>query len=541
MPEEEMHRSERFHMLGYEPPDESDWVTGLHPMDDLLRGERLPHIWCQGCGLGTALTTFIGALQWLEKNKGWDLDKVAVVSGIGCTGRIAGYVRLDSFHTTHGRALPFATGLKIANPELKVVVISGDGDMAGIGGNHFIHAARRNLELAVICVNNFNYGMTGGQVGPTTPHEARAVTSQYGNFEYPFNLPYLAAASGASFVARWTVLHARQLEWTLREALSHPGFSFVEIIAPCSTAYARWNPEGRGLDPEKLGRRGLETIKFYQKAGRVANGTHPKDADVKVSETGEITEVVEGKFLDDPKPDLMAAIAHLTAASTRLYAAEKKALDERPQLPQRTDHVPRTEVQLGGFGGQGIMSAARIIGQAAAIYDGLEACFTQSYGPEARGGAAGSQVIISSDPIHHPHLIEPTSMIIMSQGAYAKYVPTLAAGGVLLVDDGLVDLPESHRADITTFRIPATHMAEQGGSARAANTAMLGFWSAIAGIVSKEAMRHAVAESVPTKMVDMNLRVFEAGYAEGIRQKAEQGSTHGLQPAGPLATDGGQA
>lgn len=187
------------------------------------------------------------------------------------------------------------------------------------------------------------------------------------------------------------------------------------------------------------------------------------------------------------------------------------------------------------------MSAARIIGQAAAIYDGLEACFTQSYGPEARGGAAGAQVIISSDPIHHPHLIEPTSMIIMSQGAYAKYVPTLAAGGVLLVDDGLVDLPESHRTDIITFRMPATQMAEQAGSARAANTAMLGFWSAIAGLVSKEAMRHAVAESVPAKMVDMNVRVFEAGYAEGVRQKTEQGSTGGAQPAGPLSTDGGQA
>ncbi|MBW2593762.1 MAG: 2-oxoacid:ferredoxin oxidoreductase subunit beta, partial [Deltaproteobacteria bacterium] len=121
-------------------------------MDTLLRGERLPHIWRQGCGLGTALTTFISSLQWLVKNKNWDLDKVAVVSGIGCSGRVAGYIRLDSFHTTHGRAIPFATGLKLANPGLKVVVFSGDGDIAGIGGNHFIHAARRNLDITVICV-----------------------------------------------------------------------------------------------------------------------------------------------------------------------------------------------------------------------------------------------------------------------------------------------------------------------------------------------------------------------------------------------------
>jgi len=516
MPEEEMHRSERLIMMGYEAPDESDWITGQHPMDDLLRGERLPHIWCQGCGLGTALTTFIGALQWLEKKQGWDLDKVAVVSGIGCTGRIAGYVRLDSFHTTHGRALPFATGLKLANPDLKVVVVSGDGDIAGIGGNHLIHAARRNLDITVLCVNNFNYGMTGGQVGPTTPHEARAVTSQYGNFEYPFNLPYLAAASGASFVARWTVLHARQLEWTLREALIHPGFSFVEVIAPCSTAYARWNPEGRGLDPEKLGRRGLEIMKYYQKVGKTMNGAHPKDADVKVNEKGEITEIIEGKFFDEPKPCLKDAMDLRNAQAGKIWQAEKEALDQRVKVAVRTEHVPRTEVQLGGFGGQGIISAGRIIGQAAAIYDGLEACFTQSYGPEARGGAAGSQVVIASNPIHHPHLIQPTSMIMMSQGAYAKYIPTLAPGGLLLIDEGLVNLPPEHRTDISIHGIPATKIAEDAGNNRAANTVMLGLWTAMTGIVSREAMREAVAASVPPRAMELNLKVFEIGYEQGL-------------------------
>jgi 2-oxoglutarate ferredoxin oxidoreductase subunit beta len=522
MSDERMRRSERLQMLGYEPPDESDWITGLHPMDVLLRGERLPHIWCQGCGLGTALTTFISALQWLETNHGWDMDKVAVVSGIGCTGRIAGYIRLDSFHTTHGRAIPFATGLKLANPALKVVVISGDGDIAGIGGNHFIHAARRNLDITVVCVNNFNYGMTGGQVGPTTPHEARAVTTQYGNFEYPFNLPYLAAASGASFVARWTVLHARRLEWTLRESLQHPGFSFVEVIAPCSTAYARWNPEGRGLDREGLRRRGLETLAYYQKVGRIAHDTHPKDAAVKVDERGLLQEIVEGKFLDDPKPDLQHAIDRLAGVGEKRWQAAKKALDARPRLPKRTDHVPRTEVQLGGFGGQGIISAGKILGQAAAIYDGLEVSFTQSYGPEARGGSAGSQVVLSSDPIHHPHIIEPTNMIIMSQGAYVKYVPTLAPSGTLLIDDGLVTLPEDHRQDIITFGLPATHIAEELGNNRAANTVMLGFWTGIMGVVSKEAMRQSVRESVPPKTIDVNMQAFGVGYERGLEVAHER-------------------
>jgi 2-oxoglutarate ferredoxin oxidoreductase subunit beta len=503
-------------IMTYEASPEGDWVTGLHPMDDLLRGERLPHIWCQGCGLGTALTSFISSLQWLEREQGWDLDKVAVVSGIGCTGRIAGYVRLDSFHTTHGRAIPFATGLKIANPELKVIVLSGDGDIAGIGGNHFIHAARRNLGISVVCVNNFNYGMTGGQVGPTTPHEARAVTAQYGNYEYPFNLPYLAAASGASFVARWTVLHARQLDWTLRKALHWPGFSFVEIIAPCSTAYSRWNPEGRGLDPEKLRRRGLEVMKHYQQVGRTEHGMHPKDANVKVNERGEVTEIIEGEFLNEEKPDFEEAMAQRVVQADNLWKRAKEALDSRVHLDIKDRKVPRKEIQLGGFGGQGIVSAGNIIGKAAAVYNKLEACFTQSYGPEARGGAAGSQVVISSKPIHHPHLTQPTSMIIMSQGAYDKYVQHLAPGGVLLIDNELVTLPEDHRDDIRTLGIPATRIAEEKGNNRAANTAMLGFWSAVEGVLEKEALERSIAESVPPKTVDLNLEVFQVGYQQGL-------------------------
>ena len=524
MAEEQIFNNEMLELSGHESSEQGDWVTGLHPMDVLLRGERLPHIWCQGCGLGTALTTFIGALQWLEKKEDWDLDKVCVVSGIGCTGRIAGYVRLDSFHTTHGRAIPFATGLKLANPDLKVVVFSGDGDIAGIGGNHFIHAVRRNLDISIICVNNFNYGMTGGQAGPTTPHAARAVTTQYGNFEHPFNLPYLAAAGGAAFVARWTVIHARRLEWTLREAMLHPGFSFVEIIAPCSTAYARWNPEGRGLDPENLRRRGLEVMKHYQKIGKIAHGTHPKDANIVVDDKGIITEIVEGVFIDEPKPELQASINRQAQAAKKRWLAARKALDERPRLPARTDRVRRTEVQLGGFGGQGIVSAGRIIGQAATIYDKLQATFTQSYGPEARGGAAGSQVIIDSHAIHHPHLIEPTSAVILSQEAYSKYVPRLAEGGILCIDAGLVILPEDHRQDLKTYGIEATRIAEELGNVRAANTVMLGLWTAIIEAVSKPAMRQSLADAVPPKTLEVNAKAFDVGYEEGKRLKAANGA-----------------
>lgn len=254
-------------------------VSPHHPMDRLLRQDRLPHIWCAGCGLGTALNCFLSAL--IESKL--DLNQVAVVSGIGCSGRAAGYVAMDSFHTTHGRAIPFATGLKLANPKLKVIVFSGDGDLIAIGGNHFIHAARRNMDLTVICVNNFIYGMTGGQLAPTTPSQARTSTSPTGNRDHPFNLAYLAAASGASYVARWTTLHVRRLQRSIREALLKPGFSFVEIISPCPTLYGRLNKQ----------KSGLEQMAYYKEHSVIRHGVDPREADI-----GLMGEIIVGRFVD---------------------------------------------------------------------------------------------------------------------------------------------------------------------------------------------------------------------------------------------------
>jgi len=261
-------------------------ASGQHPLDRLLRQDRLPHIWCSGCGLGTALNCFLNAL--IKSNL--DPDKVAVVSGIGCTGRVAGYVAMDSFHTTHGRAIPFATGLKLANPGLKVVVFSGDGDLIAIGGNHFIHAARRNMDMTVLCVNNFIYGMTGGQLAPTTPTEARTSTSPLGNRDHPFNLSYLAAASGASYVARWTTLHVRRLERAIGEALAKPGFSFVEIISPCPTLYGRLNKQ----------KSGLEQMDYYRKSSIIRHGADPRQADIALN-----GQIVVGKFVDLDKPSYL--------------------------------------------------------------------------------------------------------------------------------------------------------------------------------------------------------------------------------------------
>ncbi|MGO9174095.1 MAG: 2-oxoacid:ferredoxin oxidoreductase subunit beta [Rhodomicrobium sp.] len=260
-----------------------------NPMAEFLRMERMPHIWCPGCGIGTVVTSFAEAI----KAGGYDMDKIAVVSGIGCTGRVAGYVRFDSFHTTHGRAIPFATGLKLANPELKVVVISGDGDLTSIGGNHLIHAARRNMDLTVICVNNFTYGMTGGQVTPTTPNTANASTTPYGNYETPFSLPFLVDAAGATFVARWTSLHARNITQSIGQALKHKGFSFIEIIAPCTTLYQRRNRLGDGLD----------AMQYYHDDADIQHG-----ADTRTVDIGYQGKIAMGKFVDRPRATYLEAV-----------------------------------------------------------------------------------------------------------------------------------------------------------------------------------------------------------------------------------------
>jgi 2-oxoglutarate/2-oxoacid ferredoxin oxidoreductase subunit beta len=254
-----------------------------NPVNEFLRMDRMPTIWCPGCGIGTTVNCFTRALTECGK----DLDKVAIVSGIGCTGRVAGYLKLDSFHTTHGRAIPFATGLKLANPELDVVVYSGDGDLTAIGGNHLIHAARRNADILVVCVNNFTYGMTGGQVTPTTPYPAVASTTPYGAFEPTFNLPYLADSCGATFVARWTTYHVRQLGKTMGEALKKKGFRFIEIIAPCPTLYLRRNRLGEGLD---------EMIHFKEKSV-IKHGIDPKEASLDYR-----GQIVCGKFVDRDRP-----------------------------------------------------------------------------------------------------------------------------------------------------------------------------------------------------------------------------------------------
>ena len=202
-----------------------------------LREDRLPHIFCPGCGNGAIINAFLAAMEKAEM----DFDNIAMVSGIGCSSRIPGYLNCDSLHTTHGRALSFATGLKVANKDLDVVVFTGDGDAASIGGNHLIHAARRNINLTVICINNNIYGMTGGQISPTSPKGSFGTTAPYGNRDAPFKLAELVAAAGASYSARWTTVQIENLVLSIKEGLKNPGFSFIEVATQCPTYFGRKN------------------------------------------------------------------------------------------------------------------------------------------------------------------------------------------------------------------------------------------------------------------------------------------------------------
>ena len=206
-----------------------------HPLAERLNLNRF--VFCAGCLIGTVITSLATCL----KDENLNARDYAIVSGIGCTGRSSGCFRAPAFHTTHGRAIPFATGLKLANPSIKVFVLSGDGDISAIGGNHLIHAARRNIDICVICVNNSVYGMTGGQAAPTTQLGDITSTSPYGNVEPPFNLVSLAAASGATYVARWPGYDTLRLRKSLRKTLKRRGFSFIEVIVPCFTQYGRRN------------------------------------------------------------------------------------------------------------------------------------------------------------------------------------------------------------------------------------------------------------------------------------------------------------
>ncbi len=268
-------------------------AQGSHFARQYLREDALPTPYCPGCGCGTVVNCFLKAVEELgHKN----LDRFAFCSGIGCSSWIPSpHFRADTIHTTHGRSLAVALGLKLARPDLKVVVFGGDGDMVGIGLNHLVQSARRNLDVTAIMVNNMIYGMTGGQVAPTTPSNVKTKTTPYGSFEYPLDASRLIAAAGASYVAKWTTYHVLQTKESIKQALEHPGFSFVEIVSQCPPIYGR--------------RVGMET------AGKILNWM--KENSIPITRASELDsetlaeKVLVGEYVKRDKPSLLENIQRI--------------------------------------------------------------------------------------------------------------------------------------------------------------------------------------------------------------------------------------
>ena len=264
-----------------------------HIREQYLEMSMYPSIFCSGCGVDNVLNYSLRAID----AEHIDLDDVVFVSGIGCSSRMPGYIDADGLHTTHGRAIAFATGVKTADPDLNVVIFTGDGDAAGIGGNHLIHAARRNVDLTVVCINNFIYGMTGGQVSPTTPLTSKTSTTPYGNLEQPFDLCSLVIGAGASYVSRWTLGYPYETIKAIRDGLRNKGFSFIEMLVPCPTGYTK---------KQKLAD-GRETWDWY-KASTILCSQYMK---LSKAERAKETRIVIGKLRDNPRPEFCETYGEL--------------------------------------------------------------------------------------------------------------------------------------------------------------------------------------------------------------------------------------
>jgi 2-oxoglutarate ferredoxin oxidoreductase subunit beta len=464
--------------------------------DYLRKDKKFPTVWCAGCGAGIVQTSLLTAIDDLKIPR----DRVVFVSGIGCTGRMPTYVDFNTIHVTHGRALPCSTGLKIVNPDFVVVAAMGDGDAAAIGGNHLIHAARRNIDINAIIVNNSIYGMTGGQYSPTTPLDAHASTAPYGCQEPPFDLCNLVAGAGGTFVARTTVFHFAMMTNLFRKAIEHKGFSMVEVVSDCPTGYGRRNKMGSAVKMiQYLKENAVRLSNWNEMPEEERNGKFPigifaeLDRDEYTARYQKVVERALATAADEGEEEVGEAVAEG---------------DQAPRLPGVVG------VRLSGSGGQGLILAGVIYGKAASIYDGKNAVQTQSYGPEARGGASKSDIVLSAEPIDYPLAEKLDVLLCLNQESCDKYFPDLKKDGVLIVDSLYVkNIPA-----LAAYALPFTEIAKNVvGRMVVANVVALGALCELTPYVSRQAFEEALRSTVPKGTEQINLHAFE----EGIRAARE--------------------
>jgi 2-oxoglutarate/2-oxoacid ferredoxin oxidoreductase subunit beta len=478
--------------------------TGELEYRQYLRPEMMPHILCPGCGHGIVLKAILRAVHGL----GLPRDRVVFVSGIGCSSRLVGYVDFATLHTTHGRPLTFATGLKLARPDLHVIVITGDGDGLAIGGNHLIHAARRNVDLTCLLLNNAIYGMTGGQGAPTTPEGARSAIAPDGTIEPAFDACRLAIGAGATFVARGMTGAPLGLDGLIAKAIEHRGFSLVEILSDCPEYFGRYNGLGRGPEMIEAQRRSVDLVDEALGAKRFVPGL----ATPSVRETSGFR---KGVLHEEERPELTERLATLReqrrsrAESSRPASEPSWTAEPSAESPARAAEAASGEyrVRLAGAGGQGIVLAGLLLAEAA-VGAGKNATHAQAYGPESRGGATKAEVIVSDGAIDFPYAECTHALLALTQEAFERYAAGVEPGGLVLVDGDRV----ATNGAVGYRALPIVATAQRVlGTTVGANLVGLGVLIALSGVVPATAVERAIARRRPGGSIERALAAFRAG------------------------------
>ncbi len=417
-------------------------------IDKYFRPSAFPTMWCPGCGVGTILQSLTRGIDAM----GWDQDEIVYVSGIGCSARAPSYLDFHGVQTTHGRALSVAAGIKLANPKLKVVVVIGDGDAAAIGGNHLLHSSRRNIDLTLIVINNMIYGMTGGQISPTSKLGTFSTTSPYGSYEPPLDICRVAEAAGATYVARTSVAHYAKMDEYFRKGLAHKGFSVIEVMSPCHTNFGRRNQFRSNAD----------ILRYFQK-----NCVEVSDEKAKSLPPEKIR---IGEFVERDFQEFTEAYYRVAASAAQ---SGKQVQEEAQSFPAGTISR-RTDVRLSGLGGYGLVLSGVMFAEAA-VASRVNATQVTSYGPEARGGVSRTDMVLApwSDEIFYPEVVQNDIVFALTQESLEKYGPQATE---LLVYDSRLDAGAiQFREGTTALSLPILETALQtGGTAVAVGTVCLG-------------------------------------------------------------------
>jgi len=488
---------------------------------DIARGSMRRSIWCEGCGLGNlqhALTRML--IEHVATDLGLDpavpadleciKDHIVMVSGIGCTSRMPGHLDVNTIHTTHGRSLAFATGLKMARPELTVVVAAGDGDIFAIGGNHFIHAARRNPDITLLVYDNESYGMTGAQHSPTSSLGGNGTSAPYGVFAPPLDIVELARGAGATFVAQAAVTASqerqRQLEQLVGEAFAHRGFSIVNVRGTCHTGWGARNSNA-------------DAFRYRQS---IEHRLMPVERWRELDPAERARAIPVGVVVRRERPDLQGSPDYLAAVerARRSVVEEPLGTAHCAELDPLAEY-PRTSIRFAGTGGQGVVSAGQIALQAT-LEAGCHGVYTKSYGPEARGGEAYSDLIVSDGEIHFPQTEQLDVLVALNQESFDKFRDLVTAQGTIIADSTtVIETYDDHRVALAP--IAEIHAREVRPPKRdlGINVTALALTFGYLDLVPMAALERAVMAGVGRKQPEMNRRALAVGLV-AARQLAEQ-------------------